>query len=155
MSYSGGGPSGPRAGFWMRFAAAFIDGLLVGIVTGILRAIISSVAVGELIGLVISIGYFVILEGGPSGAGVGKRMMGLRVIDYNTGGPIGYGRAFIRYVGRIVSAIPIFLGYFWMLWDREKQCWHDKFAGDVVVPAAHYPVQGSRSGSAAQIGSWK
>ena len=29
--------------------------------------------------------------------------------------------------------IPLFLGYFWMLWDREKQTWHDKMAGSVVV----------------------
>ena len=37
--------------------------------------------------------------------------------------------------GGIVSAIPLFLGYFWMLWDKEKQCWHDKIASDVVVKA--------------------
>jgi uncharacterized RDD family membrane protein YckC len=62
-------------------------------------------------------------------------------VDFDTGGPIGYGRAFIRYIGRLVSAIVIYLGYFWMLWDSEKQTWHDKFASDVVVPALVYPVQ--------------
>jgi uncharacterized RDD family membrane protein YckC len=50
-----------------------------------------------------------------------------------TGRPIGYGRAFIRWLGSILSVIPLFLGYFWMLWDREKQTWHDKMAGSVVV----------------------
>lgn len=38
-----------------------------------------------------------------------------------------------------MSAIVIFIGYLWMLWDKESQCWHDKFAGDVVVPVSAYP----------------
>ena len=33
-----------------------------------------------------------------------------------------------------------YLGYFWMLWDGEKQTWHDKLATTVVVPVAYYPV---------------
>ena len=37
--------------------------------------------------------------------------------------------------------LPIFLGFFWMLWDKEKQCWHDKFASDVVVPVSAYPIR--------------
>jgi uncharacterized RDD family membrane protein YckC len=39
---------------------------------------------------------------------------------------------------KIVSGIPFDLGYFWMLWDKEKQTWHDKVANDVVVPANAY-----------------
>jgi uncharacterized RDD family membrane protein YckC len=42
-------------------------------------------------------------------------------------------RAFARWIGRYVSALIIYIGYLWMLWDKEKQCWHDKFASDVVV----------------------
>ena len=38
------------------------------------------------------------------------------------------------------SGIPCFLGYFWMLWDSEKQTWHDKMAITVVVPTSDYPV---------------
>ena len=122
--------SGPRAGFWRRFGAAFVDGLLVGIVSVILEAALKGV------------GYaLAVLLGIASYAGPGKRAMGIRVIDFNTGGPIGYGRAFIRYIGRIVSAVIIFVGYLWMLWDPEKQCWHDKFANDVVVPVSSYPPQ--------------
>jgi uncharacterized RDD family membrane protein YckC len=25
------------------------------------------------------------------------------------------------------------LGYLWMLWDKEKQTWHDKIIGSIVV----------------------
>jgi uncharacterized RDD family membrane protein YckC len=27
----------------------------------------------------------------------------------------------------------LFLGFFWIIWDAEKQGWHDKIAGTVVV----------------------
>ena len=56
------------------------------------------------------------------------------------GGPIGYSHGFLRTLGKILSGIPCDLGYLWMLWDREKQCWHDKLANDVVVPVDAYPV---------------
>ena len=136
--YSGSG-SGPRAGFWRRFGAALIDGIIVGVVIVGLDALLKAVGYG--IGLLISIGYFTYFEGGPRGAGFGKRALGIRVIDFDTGGPIGYGRAFVRWIGRIVSGLVIYIGYLWMLWDREKQCWHDKFANDVVVPEDAYPVR--------------
>jgi uncharacterized RDD family membrane protein YckC len=64
----------------------------------------------------------------------------LGVVDYRTGGPIGVGRGAIRYIGKILSSIPIGLGFFWMIWDREKQTWHDKIATTVVVPTSAYPV---------------
>jgi uncharacterized RDD family membrane protein YckC len=133
-----GRSSGPRAGFWRRFAAAFLDGILIGIPTTIIARVIGPG--GSAIGIAIAIAYFSYLEGSPSGQTVGKRVLGIRVIDFRGGGEIGYARAFIRYIGRYVSAIPLLLGYFWMLWDGERQCWHDKFANDVVVPTSAYPV---------------
>lgn len=132
------GASGPRAGFWRRFGAAFIDGVIVAVVISVLFAALRGP--GYAIGLLLSIAYFVYFEGGPTGQTIGKRALGIRVIGFDTGGPIGYGRAFIRWIGRYVSAIVIYIGYLWMLWDREKQCWHDKFANDVVVPVSAYPV---------------
>jgi uncharacterized RDD family membrane protein YckC len=130
--------SGPRSGFWRRFAAALIDGIIVGLVASILLSVARGA--GYALALILGISYFTYLEGGPRGQTFGKSAMGIRVISFDTGEPIGYGRAFIRYVGRIASSIPIYLGYLWMLWDRESQCWHDKFAGSVVVPVAAYPL---------------
>src|SRR3954447_2669385 len=134
-----GGASGPRAGFWRRFGALLIDGILIGIVGGVFQLILGR-AGGSAIGIVIGVAYFGYLEGSASGQTIGKRALGIRVIDFNTGGPIGFGRAVIRYFGRWVSAIACLLGYFWMLWDKERQTWHDKFATDVVVPVSSYPV---------------
>ena len=135
---STGGPSGPRAGFWMRFAAALLDGILVGVVSTVFQII--DPLVGSLIGLIGGIAYYTMLEGGPKGQTIGKMALGIRVIDLARGGPIGYARGFVRYIGRIASTIVFLLGYLWMLWDPEKQTWHDKFAGSVVVPVASYPV---------------
>jgi uncharacterized RDD family membrane protein YckC len=132
-----GRASGPRAGFWRRFAAAFLDGLLVGIVAALLGLALKGA--GSVLALLAGIAYFTYLEGGPTGQTLGKRALGIRVVSFDTGGAIGYGRGFIRYIGRIVSAVVIYIGYLWMLWDPEKQTWHDKFASAVVVPVSAYP----------------
>ena len=131
--------SGPRASLGIRFVAVLIDSILVGIVGAILSFILGS-TVGSVLNLILGLAYYGYIEGSPSGQTVGKKAMNIRVIDFNGGGPIGPGRALLRYVGRILSAIPCLLGYFWMLWDSEKQTWHDKIATTVVVPTADYPV---------------
>jgi uncharacterized RDD family membrane protein YckC len=132
------GPSGPRAGFWRRFAASFTDGIVLLIPILILDIVLKGV--GEALSLVLVFAYFTYFEGGPRGQTPGKQAFGIRVVSFDTGGPIGYGRGFIRMIGRYLSALVFYLGYFWMLWDREKQCWHDKLASDVVVPISAYPV---------------
>lgn len=130
-------PSGPRASFGERLIAAIIDAIVVGLATGLLGRI---GFFGSVIGFIVSYGYYVYLEGSPSGQTVGKRAMSIRVVGMHTGSTIGYGGALVRVIGKIVSAIPCLLGFFWMLWDPERQTWHDKFADAVVVPVASYPV---------------
>ena len=133
------GPSGPRASFGRRLVALIVDGILVGVVEVIAIAIFGRGAgygIATLFGLL----YVALLEGGPKGQTLGKMALGIRVIDFNAGGPIGYARGFLRYIGKIISAIPCALGYLWMLWDKEKQTWHDKIATTVVVPVQYYPV---------------
>jgi len=133
------GPSGPRASFGRRLVAYLIDTILLGIVYVVFAAIFDE-TVGSGLSLLIGIAYFGYLEGGASGQTLGKKALGIRVIDFSSGGPIGYGRGVVRYLGRIVSGIVCLLGYLWMLWDKEKQTWHDKFATSVVVPVQYYRV---------------
>jgi len=134
-----GGPSGPRAGFGERFLAALVDAVLLGVASFGLRVVLGG-ALGSFLGLVGGLAYWGYLEGSPSGQTVGKRALNIRVVDFSTGGAIGVPRALIRYVARFISSIACFLGYFWMLWDPEKQTWHDKLATTVVVPTSAYPV---------------
>ncbi|HEX5172990.1 MAG TPA: RDD family protein [Gaiellaceae bacterium] len=131
---------GARAGFWRRFAAAFIDGLVVGIASGILKAILGN-GPGTGLGIVISAVYFTAFIGAERGQTLGQMTLGIRVLGLDNGASIGYARALVRWLVSIVSAIVILLGYLWMLWDSEKQCWHDKAANDVVVPVQDYPLR--------------
>jgi uncharacterized RDD family membrane protein YckC len=133
------GPSGPRAGFWIRFLASFLDGLILT-VPYIVLAVAFGASTARGLNFLVAAVYFTVLLGGPDGQTLGKKACGIRVIDFATGGPLGFGRAFIRWIGSYVSLIVFFLGYLWMLWDREKQTWHDKMANDVVVPVSAYPL---------------
>ena len=137
-SYGGSGPSGPRASFGRRLVAYLIDTILIGIIYGIGFAI--NDALGYVLSIVTGLVYFSYFDGSERGQTLGKMALGIRVIDFRSGGPIGFGRGFIRWLGRIVSSIPCFLGYLWALWDKEKQGWHDKIATTVVVPVDAYPV---------------
>ena len=137
-------------GFWIRFVAIFIDGLIVGIPVGIVSGIVSAVVAGssnnsqaagaaftgiqllvDLIGLVLEIGYFIYFWG--KGQTLGMRLFHLRVADATTGLPIGYGRAALRYLGYLLSAIVCYIGLIWAAFDSRKQGWHDKIAGTVVL----------------------
>lgn len=85
----------------------------------------------SLISLVIGLAYYVGLN--ANGGTLGKRAVGLRLEDHATGENIGIPRAFARYMVALVSGLAIALGYLWCIWDDEKQTWHDKAAGSVVV----------------------
>ncbi len=131
-----GGPSGPRANFGQRLAAYLIDAILIGVVVVALYYISTIL---YLIGGLGAIAYWVVLVGNGRGQTVGMMALNIRVVDTATGGPIGYGRAFLRALMMWIGSIPLYLGWFWMLWDSEKQTWHDKVANTFVVPADAYP----------------
>jgi uncharacterized RDD family membrane protein YckC len=145
--------SGPRAGFGARLGAALLDGILVSlVVNGLALALgqdlwtvtrdpgnfeIKFQAAGwyTFVAFGLPLVYYSYLEGSESGQTLGKKAVGIRVRDFAGGGPIGFGRGFLRWIARFASGIVCGLGYFWMLWDPEKQTWHDKIATTVVVPA--------------------
>jgi uncharacterized RDD family membrane protein YckC len=134
-----GGPSGPRAGFWVRFAGGLLDAILLNVVNFVIRAIVGQGA-GFAIALVIGAAYAIYFISTPSGQTVGMRVMNIRAIDAQTGGRVDTSKAVVRWLVGIVSGLACLIGYLWMLWDPEKQTWHDKAAGTYVVPTAYYPV---------------
>jgi uncharacterized RDD family membrane protein YckC len=142
----------PRyGGFWIRLAAAIFDSIIVtvalfivffaiGLVAGIaglatgLRpsATGSSVeTVANLIYVVLYVGYFIYFWG--MGQTPAMRRLGLQVVDATTGAPIGFGRAALRYVGYLLSALACDVGLIWAAFDPRKQGWHDKIARTVVI----------------------
>ena len=81
--------------------------------------------------------YFALLVflEGTKGATPGKWLLGIRVGDAGSGSTIGWRRDLARRLMFWPEAIPFYLGYFWMLWDRRHQAWHDKVVSSVVVRA--------------------
>ena len=113
-----------KAGFFRRFLAAFIDGLLFGGVGLVLH--------NNSFGL-LSIVYETVLISQWNGQTIGKKILGIRVKAAS--GKIDWLKAFIRSISKILSALPLCLGYLWMLWDDKSQTWHDKIADTFVVEA--------------------
>ena len=82
------------------------------------------------------IAYLAAFDGGPRGATPGKRIVRTRVVDQDTGGPIGYRRALVRRIVYLVGGIAFYIDWVWLLFDRRKQALHDKAARSLVVKAA-------------------
>jgi uncharacterized RDD family membrane protein YckC len=136
------GPSGPRADFWYRLGGFLIDFVVLYVVGLVIGLVFSGNLVSQiLISLAAGIAYSVYFIGSGSGQTPGMHLLNIRAVDAVTGGRVDYGRAFIRYLVGIVSQLPCYLGYFWMLWDPEKQTWHDKASKTYVVPTSAYPVE--------------
>ncbi|HEX4778685.1 MAG TPA: RDD family protein [Acidimicrobiia bacterium] len=134
------GPSGPRADFGTRLLGALIDGAILFVVNFVLR-VVTGATIGGILDFVVDAAYVIYLVQSPSGQTVGMRVMSIRTIDAVTGGRVDAGKSVVRYVVGIVSGLACLVGYFWMLWDPEKQTWHDKASGTYVVPTAYYPVE--------------
>jgi uncharacterized RDD family membrane protein YckC len=79
----------------------------------------------------ISMLYFTYFHG-TTGQTFGKVLFGLKVVQA-TGEKMTLGIAFLRWVGYLISAVVIYLGFIWIALDGRKQGWHDKIAGTVVI----------------------
>jgi len=125
------------ASFWERFAAAFLDGLIVSAVTYpmyyfVFGSLTQPGVSANLVGVIIAWLYEALQESGPAQATLGKRAMGIKVTDMN-GLRISFGRATGRHFGKIISFVILLIGYLMVLWDDKKQALHDKMAGTFVV----------------------
>jgi uncharacterized RDD family membrane protein YckC len=69
-----------------------------------------------------------------TGLTVGKGLMGLKLAHVQ-GQPISFRVALLRIIGYYISAIILFLGFIWVLFDDERRGWHDKMAGTCVIYA--------------------
>lgn len=99
------------------------------------RSSTASIAV-SVVGLI----YYAVLNG--SGQTLGKRLLGLKVVDRATGAPIGIGRGLARHVLQFLCSLGvvfcigwvfILVDALWPLWDKEKQALHDKLGRSVVI----------------------
>jgi uncharacterized RDD family membrane protein YckC len=121
------------AGFWIRFFACLIDGLLLSIVYGILGISFDSILFIK-IGLdgFIAILYFTYFESSLRQASIGKQLLNIKVVDKN-GFRLTPFNALVRNISKILSAFILFIGYLMAAFDAQKQSLHDKIAGTFVI----------------------
>lgn len=114
----------PRAGFWIRMGALFIDALLIAVLVEWMEP------TGHLM-LVALAGYGALMWK-LKGTTVGGIIFNLRVVRTDAR-DIEWETAIVRALGCFLSLVPAGLGFFWMAFDSNRQTWHDKIAGTIVV----------------------
>jgi len=128
----------PRAGFWERMGAAFLDIVVVGVITGIAHGPLGLVVMyvsGPPVFLIIALAYFAGLWAWK-GTTIGGIVLKLNVVRCD-GQPLTFLAALVRGLAAALSVIVLFLGFLWIAWDHDKQGWHDKIAGTIVVRLPH------------------
>jgi uncharacterized RDD family membrane protein YckC len=131
------------AGFGPRLGAQLLDLLWLlplSVVLGTVGALVNGgelslagEAMANIIGALVVLSFWA-----DRGATPGKLALGLRIIDAETGQPPPLRRLVLRYIGYLVSAIPLCLGYLWMLRDPRRQTWHDKLGRTLVVTVGRH-----------------
>lgn len=133
------------AGFWERFAAVILDGILLNLISFPLAFGIGLVmgiggmtnddlltATGWAVSLTVSAAYFIVMESGEQGATFGKRLLKIRVLDVE-GNRISKGRALGRWISHALSDITLGIGYLVQPFTAKKQALHDLASGTIVV----------------------
>lgn len=128
---------GSKANLFRRFMALVLDPLIAAVLYFVALGVFGGLSedLGVVAAVVFPVGYFIwFLSLLRRGLTPGKKLLGLKVVDHQSGAIPGYGKMFLReIVGRMLSAMVAGLGYLWALFDRNAQAWHDKLAGTVVL----------------------
>ena len=131
----------PYGGFWVRFAAYFVDGFIVGIGMMVI-AVAWVLTVGSqsaadtnnlltLLLVVMGQVYHAYFVSSAKMATPGKRLCGLYVTDLE-GHRLSFGRALWRNVAALFSYLTLYIGFFMAGFTERKQALHDKIAGTLV-----------------------
>jgi uncharacterized RDD family membrane protein YckC len=148
-------PTFRPAGFFSRFEAFVIDLIILIVVQLVASAFIQTVlrffrltglieniqtilenstyeiAIGTTLMTLFVIGYYTFFWT-LVGFTPGKALLGLKVVRKD-GAKVSFGRSLLRFFAYWISMLPLFLGFFWVLWDSKRQGWHDKIAGTQVL----------------------
>lgn len=130
------------AGFWIRFLANLVDSIwLYGIIYALLWVLIGSDVFNPeakytliqfsfeyVIPFVVVMAFWIY-----TGATPGKMLFNLKIVDAETKEPVTPLRLVLRYLGYFISILPLGLGFLWIVWDKNKQSWHDKIAKTVII----------------------
>ena len=133
--------------FWPRFAAKFIDGLILALVYGVFFAlnIVLAIAFPDqpmlqgIVTLMAYVVYFGVAIGYNAyflpkyGATPGKMALGLKVINADGGGSLNVSKSVARYFAEILSGMMCYIGYIMALFDEQRRTLHDRLCNTLVV----------------------
>jgi len=139
-------------GFGRRLTANLIDAVFVFLVTffvasvvgfaGLLFKVLKAnnnlpfyelmVVTGLITSVIYYVGFWV-----SSGQTIGKFITGIKVSKAD-GTRLSWGSAILRYIGYLISAVALSIGFLWLAFDKKRQGWHDKMAGTLVVRDVEY-----------------
>lgn len=122
-----------RAGIGTRFVAALIDSAFLALAWVVLAVFVDDGVVAGVVS-VAAVAYTAWFEARRDGQTIGKKVMGIRVVDSITRGPLEPRQAVVRAVARYISGAAALVGFLWALFDRETRAWHDFAAQTLVVP---------------------
>ena len=142
---------GEPAGFWIRFLAYLIDSFIVTLLMALIwapsvfvtiKAATSAEGPGPLaailpflsflLGTAVALGY-ILWFWASRGATPGKKMLGLKIVREDGEEPIGWGTAFMRLVGYMVSGFVLYIGFLMIAFNAEKKGLHDMIAKTRVL----------------------
>jgi uncharacterized RDD family membrane protein YckC len=116
----------PRADFMVRMGALLIDAILVGIVANLIPGS------GDI--WLLALATYGAMMWKLKGTTVGGIICNLRVVRLD-GRDMDWPTSIVRALGCFLSLFAAFLGFIWIIFDPDRQAWHDKIAGTVVVRA--------------------
>lgn len=125
------------AGFWARVAAYFVDFAIIMVAYLVLglAGVFGGPMVAALMGVLtffLNLLYWPVMEASARQATFGKQVLGLQVTHVD-GGRTSFLRALGRHLAKVLSAIPLCLGFVMAAFTGRKQCLHDMVARCVVV----------------------
>lgn len=133
------------AGFWLRFGAVFLDGIVLIIVALIFRLAMGLPAIQtinnmpssltlvtqQLLSFITGFLYETLLIA-KFGATLGKMACRVHVVT-SDGAPVSYGRSVGRYFAKLLSAFTLLIGYIIAAFDPERRALHDRICNTRVV----------------------
>jgi uncharacterized RDD family membrane protein YckC len=149
----------PPGGFWIRFVAYMIDGLVMSVPAAIFVGIFAAFVIltGEsmdheeglpillVVALVLLVAamivvnwlYEALMTSSPRGATLGKMAFGLRIVRFD-GTRLSFGRATARHFAKymVTPMVPLAIGYIMAAFTSRKRALHDILADTLVIKSS-------------------
>ena len=122
----------PRATFMLRIAALLLDLVLVGLIVAFFSSMVPRGLRLEPPSVLLFLALYGAVMWKLRGTTIGGIVCGLKVVRLDDK-PLDWPTAIVRALSCFLSLAVAGLGFIWIAIDDEKQSWHDKIAGTVVV----------------------